>query len=59
MSKVYDGRDYLPATAQSESPGSRLEVLSPVVWVGGAIAWEVVEWARVRTLSPGSARTSN
>ncbi|WP_405136605.1 hypothetical protein [Nocardia sp. NBC_01388] len=39
-----------PLNGENGLVGAFAGVLSPVVWVGGAIAWEVVEWARVRSL---------
>ncbi|MEV6279688.1 hypothetical protein [Nocardia sp. NPDC051832] len=37
-----------PLNGENGLIGAFSGVLSPVVWVGGAIAWEVVEWAQYR-----------
>ncbi|MFF2550536.1 hypothetical protein ACFVUS_06020 [Nocardia sp. NPDC058058] len=38
-----------PLNGENGLIGAFAGVLSPVVWVGGVVAWEVVEWARYRT----------
>ncbi|MGW4844300.1 hypothetical protein [Nocardia brasiliensis] len=38
-----------PLNGENGLIGAFSGVLSPVVWVGGVIAWEVVEWAQYRT----------
>ncbi|AYF77960.1 hypothetical protein D7D52_33740 [Nocardia yunnanensis] len=48
-----------PLNGENGLVGAFAGVLSPVVWVGGAIAWEVVEWARVRALPLWAAPASN
>ncbi|AMU75769.1 hypothetical protein [Mycobacteroides abscessus] len=46
-----------PLNGENGLIGAFAGVLGPVVWVGGVIAWEVVEWAQYRT-SALSAVTS-
>ncbi|MEV0247447.1 hypothetical protein AB0H76_12715 [Nocardia sp. NPDC050712] len=48
-----------PLNGANGMVGAFAGVLSPVVWVGGAIAWEVVEWAQHRTRQLGTAPAGN
>lgn len=41
-----------PLNGENGLIGAFAGVLSPVVWVGGVVAWEVVEWARYRASLP-------